>query len=251
LQEQSPHLIARYVGSQELISGVPRSCLWISETDAPAARNDQVISERLKRVQSMRLAGSGSNLANQPHRFARGPGVATSHTIALSEVSSESREYLPADLFGLGTVISNKLFGIFDGPLWAFSLIVSRMHLVWTATVCGRLEMRYSYSSTLGWNNFPIPLLTENAKSSLTKCAEDILLAREAQYPASIDDLYKSETMPEGLKIAHEANDELLERIYVGRRFRNDTERLEHLFALYEKMTAQPSYAHKKVVRSK
>jgi hypothetical protein len=111
--------------------------------------------------------------------------------------------------------------------------------------------MRYSYSSTLGWNNFPIPLLTENAKNSLTKCAEDVLLAREARYPASIDDLYKPETMPQGLKMARDANDELLERIYVGRRFRNDTERLEHLFALYEKMTAQPSYADKKLVRSK
>ena len=29
-----------------------------------------------------------------------------------------------------------------------------------------------------------------------------------------------------------------LERIYIGRRFRNDTERLENLFDLYTKMTA-------------
>ncbi len=31
----------------------------------------------------------------------------------------------------------------------------------------------------------------------------------------------------------------LLERIYIGRRFKNDTERLEKLFELYTKMTAE------------
>ncbi len=36
---------------------------------------------------------------------------------------------------------------------------------------------------------------------------------------------------------AHEHNDEVLERIYIGRKFRNDTERLEKLFDLYTKMT--------------
>ena len=42
--------------------------------------------------------------------------------------------------------------------------------------------------------------------------------------------------MPENLRAAHERNDEVLERIYIGRRFRNDTERLEKLFELYTKM---------------
>ena len=50
-------------------------------------------------------------------------------------------------------------------------------------------------------------------------------------------ELYEPENMPEGLLRAHDANDELLERIYIGRRFRNDTERLEKLFELYTKMT--------------
>ena len=46
--------------------------------------------------------------------------------------------------------------------------------------------------------------------------------------------------MPENLRAAHETNDEVLERIYIGRRFRNDTERLEKLFEMYTKMTAHP-----------
>jgi hypothetical protein len=94
----------------------------------------------------------------------------------------------------------------------------------------------YSYSNTLGWNTFPVPTLTENDKAALTRCAEDILLAREAHFPATIADLYDPETMPADLRAAHDRNDETLERIYIGRRFKNDTERLEKLFDMYTKM---------------
>jgi hypothetical protein len=96
---------------------------------------------------------------------------------------------------------------------------------------------RLSYSNTLGWNTFPVPKLTEQNKADLTRCAEDILLAREAHFPATIADLYDPDTMPENLRHAHDRNDEVLERIYIGRRFKNDTERLEKLFDLYTKMT--------------
>ena len=101
----------------------------------------------------------------------------------------------------------------------------------------------------MGWNTFPIPKLTEKNKADLTKCAEDILLAREAHFPATIADLYDPEKMPENLRHAHERNDEVLERIYICRRFKNDTERLEKLFDLYTKMTTKndtPTKAKKK-----
>jgi hypothetical protein len=92
----------------------------------------------------------------------------------------------------------------------------------------------FRYSNTIGWNTFPIPKLTEQNKTDLTRCAENILMTREAHFPATIADLYDPENMPEDLRRAHDANDEVLERIYVGRRFRNDTERLETLFSLYQ-----------------
>ena len=111
------------------------------------------------------------------------------------------------------------------------------MHWVWIASVCVRLEMRFSYSNTLGWNAFPVPTLTEKSKVDLTRCAERILLAREAHFPATIESLYDPETMPDNLRAAHERNDEVLERIYISRRFKNDTERLEKLFELYTEMT--------------
>lgn len=93
----------------------------------------------------------------------------------------------------------------------------SRLHLVWIATVCGKLETRYRYSNTFGWNTFPVPTLTDKMKSDLTRCAEDILLAREHHFPTTIADLYSPEQMPDNLRSAHERNDEIVERIYVDR----------------------------------
>jgi hypothetical protein len=109
--------------------------------------------------------------------------------------------------------------------------------------VCGKLETRYRYSNTLGWNTFPVPKLTDRNKADLTRCAEDILLARESQFPKTIADLYDPEKMPAHLWEAHQRNDETCERIYIGRRFKNDTERLEKLFEMYTHMTAKQAKA--------
>ncbi len=130
------------------------------------------------------------------------------------------------------------------------AIIASRLHLIWIATVCGKLETRYRYSNTLGWNTFPVPPLTDKNKTDLTRCAEDILLAREHHFPATIAELYDPANMPDDLRAAHERNDEVLERIYIGRRFKNDTERLEKLFELYTKMTATQTPAKGKRKKS-
>ncbi|KGV22354.1 hypothetical protein X881_3654 [Burkholderia pseudomallei MSHR4300] len=137
---------------------------------------------------------------------------------------------------------------IYDAPLSAFAILISRIHWVWVRAICGQLETRIRYSNTLGWNTFPVPTLTDKNKADLTRSAEDILLAREHHFPATIADLYDPDNMPDDLRAAHERNDEVLERIYIGRRFKNDTERLEKLFDLYTKMsaTAAPAKAKKR-----
>ena len=133
--------------------------------------------------------------------------------------------------------MSSQAFAIIDSEVWALSLLLSRVHLAWVATVCGKFKEDYRYSSDLGWHTFPVPALTDQNKADLTCCAEEILLAREAHFPATIADLYDPDAMPADLRAAHERNDETLERIYIGRRFKNDTERLEKLFELYTQMT--------------
>jgi N-6 DNA Methylase len=232
--------LRRIYGSAEFIRGVVRKCLWISDERLPQASAIASIRTRIDGVREMRLKSKDAGtreMASRAHQF-REMYHGEKHSLILPGVSSESREYLPVGLIDNHSVVSNLAFALYDAPLWNMALIASRVHLVWIATVCGKLETRYRYSNTLGWNTFPVPLLTEQNKADLTACAEGILLAREAHFPATIADLYDPETMPDNLRHAHERNDEVLERIYIGRRFKNDTERLEKLFELYTKMTA-------------
>lgn len=237
---EAAKFIRPYLGSAEFIKGDQRFCLWIDDDAATEAVQIPTIAERLAAVREFRsnsVAADTRPAADYPHRFRQIQGVGDRSTIIVASVSSESRPFLPAALLTGSSVVSNLAFGIYDAPLWNMALITSRVHLVWIATVCGKLETRYRYSNTLGWNTFPIPTLTEQNTVDLTRTAENILLAREAHFPATIADLYDPEKMPEDLRRAHDDNDEVLERIYIGRRFRNDTERLEKLFELYTKMT--------------
>jgi hypothetical protein len=238
--EQKERFIRRIYGSAEFIRGVGRYCLWIEDTHLEEALTIPAIAQRIEGVRAMRLASrdKGANeMAGRAHQM-REMNIGCRQTIVMPCVSSESREYLPVGIVDQKSTVTNLAFALYDAPLWDIALIASRLHLVWIATVCGKLETRYRYSNTLGWNTFPVPTLTEKNKADLTRCAEDILLAREAHFPATIADLYDPDTMPANLREAHEHNDEVLERIYIGRRFRNDTERLEKLFELYTKMTA-------------
>ena len=232
--------IRRIYGSSEFIKNQERYCLWIEPNFLSEASENVLISQRIADVKAMRLASkdkSANKLAERSHQM-REMQIGQNHTIVVPSVSSENRGYLPVGIIDNKSTITNLTFGLFDAPLWNMALIASRIHLMWIATVCGKLKTDFRYSNTLGWNTFPVPTLTEKNKLDLTRCAEDILLAREKHFPATIADLYKPDAMPENLKQAHEKNDETLERIYIGRRFNNDTERLEKLFELYTKMTS-------------
>ncbi|MCA1419517.1 DNA methyltransferase [Bradyrhizobium sp. BRP23] len=241
--------IRPYVGSEEMIQGSQRWCFWIEDEDAATAISHPFLKQILENVRQFRsssAAGSTRDFASRPHRFVQIAGTAKNHSLVVAKVSSERRPYIPVDLLSGNAIASDLLFALYDAPLWNMALIASRLHLVWIATVCGKLETRHRYSNTLGWNTFPIPSLTEKNKADLSRGAEDILLARAAHFPATIADLYEPEKMPADLREAHERNDEVLERIYIGRRFRNDTERLEKLFELYTKMTAKQGTSKKR-----
>lgn len=235
-----------YFGSSEVIKGAPRYCFWITDSEAELAKSIPPLRERIEEVGDTRKEKkkdkTAQTLVKYPHRF-RDSVEAKGWIIAVPQVSSENRPILPVDILSGNSIISFQAYGLLDAALWNISLIASRMHWNWIATVCRRMRTDFSYSNTLGWNTFPVPTLTEKNKADLTRCAEDILLAREAHFPKTIADLYDPENMPENLRAAHERNDETLERIYIGRRFKNDTERLEKLFEMYTKMTADAKKA--------
>jgi len=229
-------------GSQEFMKGNLRRCIWIADDGIDAAKLIDPIRSRIEAVHAYRCASSDPGmepLKKKPHQF-REMKSAKKHSIFIPGLSSERRNYTPVGLIPSDVIVSLTGFAIYDGPLWCLALISSKLNFVWNFTISGKMKTDVRYSNTMGWNTFPVPVLTDQNKADLTHCAEDILLAREAHFPATIADLYDPEAMPEDLRAAHERNDEVLERIYIGRRFRNDTERLEKLFELYTKMTAKP-----------
>ncbi|PNQ77238.1 lactate dehydrogenase [Erythrobacter sp. SAORIC-644] len=235
-------MIRQFIGSTEFINGKLRYCLWIDDAEIETAQRFPAVKNRIEQVRKDRLETTDAavnKLAARPHQFRERKGDDASK-IFVPIVSSENREFFPAGLADTSVIPTNKAFYIPNGPLWALAAISSRLHLTWIDTICGRLRTDFSYSNTLGWNTFPLPIsgFTTQHKADLTRCAEDILLAREAHFPKTIAELYDPEKMPENLRHAHDRNDEVLERIYIGRRFKNDTERLEKLFELYTKMTS-------------
>jgi len=243
-QSQKSKLVKRIYGSAEFISGKDRFCLWITDENLPLARKNLGVSNRIEAVREIRLASndrSANKMAKTAHQM-REMNIGTSHSIVTAAISSENRPFLPVGLISHQETVTNKMYAIHDAPLWNMALIASRLHWVWIGTVCVRMRTDFSYSNTLGWNTFPVPKLTSRNKDDLTRTAENILLAREAHFPATIADLYKPNSdkhpgMPENLRAVHNENDRILEEIYIGRRFKNDTERLEKLFEMYTEMT--------------
>ena len=211
--EDQSRLLRRIYGSAEFIRGLERYCLWIEdEADLKVALDYPVVAKRIEAVRKMRLSSrdKGANeLASRPHQF-REMNRAKRNTFAMPRVSSENREYLPVGLLREAAVVTDLAYALYDAPPWNMALLASKLHLVWIATVCGKMKTDFRYSNTLGWNTFPLPKLTEQNKADLTRCAENILLAREAHFPATIADLYDPETMPADLRRAHDENDEVL-----------------------------------------
>ena len=238
--EDALRYIRPYLGAAEYIRGLERFCIWVEDGEVDEARNVADFSGRFDRVREFRASSRAAETrpaADYPHRFRQIQSVAEKYALIVPRINSERRQHLPVGLLPQRSIVSDQAFALYDAPLWNMALIASRLHLVWVATVCGKLETRYRYSNTLGWNTFPMPPLTEKNRTDLTACAENILLARETHFPRTIADLYDPAKMPDNLRAAHERNDEVLERIYIGRQFRNDTERLEKLFQLYIDMS--------------
>ncbi|AOF96646.1 class I SAM-dependent DNA methyltransferase [Sphingobium sp. RAC03] len=237
-------IIRPYLGSSEFIKGGVRWCLWITDDQVPMISGLPEVQARIEAVRDFRSnAGTRAQTAvSRPHKFAW-INHRDKRQILIPTVFSERRDYVTAGYLDQEVIINNAASIVHDADLFVFAIISSSLHFSWINAVAGKLEDRIRYTSSTCYNTFPLPILTDQNRTDLTRCAENILLAREAHFPTTIADLYDPQTMPNDLRLAHEENDEVLERIYIGRRFRNDTERLEKLFDLYTKMTNKKAAA--------
>lgn len=238
---EAARFIKQYIGSDELIKGKERFCIWIEDGEAIAAADIPSIRKRLEIVASDRAkskAPSTVQFAAQPHRFKQRSHRNT-EAVLVPAVSSENRDYIPMGYMSSGAVANNRVYAIYEAGAWLFALLTSRMHMIWTRAVSGRLETRFSYGNTIVYNNFPVPPLSEQAKERLTEAAFRVLDVREYHSEKTLAELYDPEKMPGDLREAHQELDDLVDRIYKKSGFELDEDRLSYLFRLYEEMTAK------------
>ena len=238
---RSAQFIKRYMGSSEAINDVERYCLWIPSGSASTARSIAAIAARLDRVAAERAeskAASTAAYAAQPHRFVQ-ISYKQTDSIIVPRVSSMRRPYMPMGYLGPETVISDAAFGVYDAEPWVFALLTSAMHMAWTRAVGGRLKTDYRYSSTIVYNNFPVPPLTDAVKEDLTVAALRVLDVREYHCERTLAELYDPDLMPADLRAAHADIDAIVDSIYSKRGYETDEQRLSDLFAIYEVMIAE------------
>lgn len=237
--------IKKYLGSEEYINGKDRWCLWLEEKDYDNLKNIDEVVNRVKKVELMRLNSvkqATREFAKTPYRFVEIRHKKEKHTsLIVPNVSSEKREYIPIGFLDQNTVISNSASAIYDPEPWIFGVICSKMHMVWVRAVGGRLKTDLRYSSSLIYNTFPFPPLTESYKQALEQCVDRVIFTREEYPELTLAQLYDPKKMPENLRQAHADLDTAIDTIYMrhlNRRkpFESDGERLEVLFEMYQKM---------------
>ncbi len=238
-EPSAANLLRPFLGGDEYINNKKRWILHVSGESPSLLRSLPNVMERVRAVRNYRMneAGKlGRSLAEQPTDY-HVSVVPESPFLVIPEVSSERRRYVPIGWLTPPTIPSNQLLVVQNAELWQFALLTSAMHMAWLRHIGGRLESRYRYSSGLVYNTYPLPPGDADL-SALEPLAQAVLDARAAHPEETLADLYAPDLMPPALRRAHQALDHAVDRLYRRSGFASERERVEHLFALYEKSRA-------------
>ena len=239
---QEPHaasLLRPFLGAAEYINGRKRWLLHVSGQSPKLLRSLPSVMKRVQAVRQYRAneAGKlGQSLAEQPTEY-HVSVIPEAAFLVIPEASSERRHYVPLGWLHPPFVPSNQLLVVHNAEVWQFALLTSAMHMAWLRHIGGRLKSDYRYSSGLVYNTFPPPP-QDTDLANLEPLAQAVLDARAAYPEASLADLYDPDLMPPTLRKTHTTLDRAVDRLYRPGGFASERERIEHLFGLYEKMTA-------------
>ena len=234
----SEKFIKRFVGSRDLINGVERYCLWLKDVPPRDYRTIPSIMERLSLVAQSRQNSPTESVrraADTPMLFTqiRQP---EGNYLAVPEVSSQNRRYIPIGFLTSDIIASNKLYLVPDSDLFMFGVITSNVHMAWTRIVCGRLKSDYSYSPAV-YNNFPWPSPTSEQRLKIEQTAQRILDARALYPDNSLADLYDPLTMPPELRRAHDLNNAAVMKAYGFPTSMSEADCVAALMKMYQELT--------------
>ena len=236
--EKVKPFIKEFIGAQELIKDIKRWCLYITEENFDEIIKVPEIEKRLLGVKKMREESSKQatvELAKKPYRFME-DRYYSEPCLLIPCVTSEDRDYIPIGFIEEGPVIYASAQAVYNPEPWLFGVINSNIHMCWVKTVGGRLDSRIRYSSSICYNTFPFPKISQRQKEQINLHVFEVLEEREKHSGKTLAQLYDSNKMPTGLKKAHHQLDLAVERCYRLRPFESNTERLQYLFKEYEKM---------------
>ncbi|MGP9695901.1 DNA methyltransferase [Brachybacterium sp. AOP25-B2-12] len=231
-----------YVGSRELINGQKRWCLWLADLDPEDIGRSAILRTRIDAVRAFRAASKAASTREYPHHhlFRQFGIVEDVPIVGIPEVSSESRRYLPVAHLEPGTIISNKVYGAVDASGLVFAIASSSAFITWMKAVGGRMKSDMSFSSTITWNNFPLPEVTEPRAAQIITAGHAVLEAR-AQHPErSLAAHYHPLSMSPSLVKAHDQLDRAVDAL-LGRKVRSNDDRAKLLFDQYAELTSTAS----------
>ena len=229
------------LSAHEFLNGHKRWCLWLKDANPIDLREAKLVKERIDNVRKLR--DKSNRLATQ--KLAAFPTLfgedrqPESNYVLIPRVSSENRKYIPMGFFDEDYIASDTCLFIEGGKQYHFGILMSAMHMSWVKIVCGRLKSDYRYSNELVYNNFPFPENPNEKQIKALEIAAQKVLDVRLQFPNnSLADLYNALTMPPELIKAHNELDKAVDLAYRPQPFISEAKRMEFLFELYEKYTA-------------
>ena len=234
-------LIRPYMMGKDFIDRKPRYCLWLVRANPSVLRQCNKVMERIEKVREYRLASpkeATRKKAETPQLFDE-VRECPSDYVAIPKVSSENRRYIPIDYLSKDIIPGDSIFMMPDSSLYHFGILTSSVHMAWMRAVCGRLEMRYRYSNTVVYNNFPWAESTETQREKISQTAQAILDARALYSSSSLADLYDELTMPYELRKAHRANDAAVLEAYGFPKDATESDIVARLFKMYQDLSSK------------
>lgn len=208
--------IRRFLGADEFLNGKKRYCLWLVGASPKELQAMPLVLERVKKVREFRQSSKKAatrKQADTPTLFTENRQP-LENFIAIPEVSSGTRRYIPMGFLNSNIICSNKLQLLPSASIYHFGVLMSNVHMAWMRSVCGRLKSDYDYSARIVYNNFPWPTPTDEQRAKIEQTAQAILDARELYPDCSLADLYDEATMPPELRKAHQQNDKAVMQAY-------------------------------------